>query len=55
MRKLIIDGTSVFEIDEECAKRKNVPKNCEIKKYLNETKNKNNISANKINSIQKTE
>lgn len=34
MGKLIIDGNSVFEIDEECLKRRKVPKNCNIEKYL---------------------
>ena len=27
---LIIDGNSVYEIDEECARRKKVPKECRI-------------------------
>lgn len=30
MGKLIIDGKSVYEIDEECVKRKQIPKECEI-------------------------
>lgn len=34
MGRLIIDGNSVFEIDEECIKKKHVPKNCDIEKYL---------------------
>ena len=35
MGKLIIDGNSVFEIDEECIKRrKQVPKSCDVEKYL---------------------
>ena len=34
MGKLIIDGNSVFEIDEECLKRRKVPLECDIKKYL---------------------
>lgn len=54
MGKLIIDGTSVFEIDEECIKRKKVPESCDIKKYLKESPNKNNTSL-KINPTQKTE
>ena len=37
MGKLIIDGNSVFEIDEECAKRKKLPESCDIKKYLKQT------------------
>ena len=34
MGRLIIDGNSVFEIDEECMKRRKVPKSCEIEKYF---------------------
>lgn len=37
---LIIDGNSVFEIDEECIKQKNPPENCDIKKYLKELEEK---------------
>lgn len=41
MGKLIIDGNSVFEIDEECIKKRKTPKSCDIEKYLkiNESKN----------------
>ena len=34
MGKLIIDGNSVFEIDEECIKKKKVPKECDVEKYI---------------------
>ena len=34
MGKLIIDGNSVFEIDEECIKRRKPKKECDIDKYL---------------------
>ena len=34
MGKLIIDGNSVFEIDEECLKRRKPPADCDIEKYL---------------------
>lgn len=34
MGKLIIDGNSVFEIDEECIKKKKLPKDCDIEKYI---------------------
>lgn len=37
MGRLVIDGTSVFEIDEECVKKKRIPKECDIEKYLEET------------------
>lgn len=30
MGKLIIDGTAVYEIDEECARKKKIPKECEV-------------------------
>lgn len=31
---LIIDGNSVFEIDEECYQKKKVAKECDIDKYM---------------------
>lgn len=34
MGKLVIDGNSFFEIDEECIKKKKIPKNCGLDKYL---------------------
>lgn len=34
MGKLIIDGNSVFEIDEECLKKRKPPADCDIEKYL---------------------
>lgn len=34
MGKLIIDGNSFFEIDEECLKKKRIPKKCGLDKYL---------------------
>ena len=34
MGKLIIDGNSFFEIDEECIKKKRISKDCELNKYL---------------------
>ena len=36
MGKLIIDGNACFEIDEECIKKKKIPKNCDLEKYLDE-------------------
>lgn len=38
MGKLIIDGNSVFEIDEECLKKRKVPKDCDIEKYIKKDK-----------------
>ena len=32
--KLIIDGNSVYEVDEECLKRKRIPRECKIKEAL---------------------
>ena len=31
---LIIDGNSVYEIDEECLKRRSVPEECEVYKKI---------------------
>ena len=36
MGKLIIDGNSFFEIDEECLKKKKVSKKCGLDKYYTE-------------------
>ena len=36
MGKLIIDGDSVFEIDEECMKRRKVSSKCDVDKYFSE-------------------
>lgn len=30
MGKLIVEGNSVYEIDEECIRRRNVPARCEV-------------------------
>jgi len=47
MGRLIIDGNSVFEIDEKCLTHRKLPKNCDIEKYIqkdkNNQKNKKNI------------
>ena len=36
MGRLIIDGNSVFEIDEECIKRRRPVSECDVEKYLQE-------------------
>lgn len=36
MGRLIIDGNSFFEIDEECLKRRKNAKKCGLDKYLKE-------------------
>ena len=47
MGKLIIDGNSVFEIDEECIKKKKVPKECDVEKYIAKDKRLKNKKRNK--------
>ena len=42
MGKLIIDGNSVFEIDEECLKKRKPDPNCDIEKYM---KSKENLTT----------
>ncbi|MBQ2902203.1 MAG: hypothetical protein IJA07_02405 [Agathobacter sp.] len=37
MGKLVIDGNSFFEIDEECIKKKKISKNCGLDKYLKDS------------------
>ena len=34
MEILIIDGSSVFEIDEECMKKNKIPKTWEMERYI---------------------
>ncbi len=34
MGKLIIDGNSFFEIDEECIKKKRISPKCGLEKYI---------------------
>ncbi len=36
MGRLIIDGNSVFEIDEECMKRRKPSSDCDVDKYMNQ-------------------
>lgn len=36
MGRLVIDGKNVYEIDEECARRKKLPKECGIYEHLND-------------------
>ena len=38
MGKLIIDGNSFFEIDDECVKRKKNLKECGLEKYMKDNK-----------------
>lgn len=42
MGRLIIDGNSVFEIDEQCLKRRRVPKDCDVEKYTRTCSEKEN-------------
>ena len=57
MGKLIIDGNSFFEIDDECIKKKRIPEKCGLDKYLKE--NKSNDAAiyikNKIKNKKKSD
>ncbi len=41
MGKLIIDGNSVYEIDEECLKRRPVPDACRVREALERAESKN--------------
>ncbi len=47
MGKLIIDGNSVFEIDEDCIKQKKIPKECDVQKYITKSKKNTKKQANK--------
>lgn len=53
MGRLIIDGNSFFEIDEECMKKKKIPKRCNLDKYLKDNSFQINASKN-ISKKQKS-
>lgn len=40
MKRLVIDGNAVFEIDENCVKQKKIPDSCGVKQYLANQKKK---------------
>ena len=48
MARQIIDGNSVFEIDEECMKRRTPVTECDIDKYFQEKDVLNNENTNSI-------
>lgn len=54
MGRLIIDGNSVFEIDEECVKRRRPNVDCDIEKYLNDVNNTSNVEHDKKSDNQRT-
>jgi len=45
---LIIDKNSVYEIDEECLKRKKVPKECGTAELVEELKRRDKKQSKKI-------
>ena len=42
MGKLVIDGNSFFEIDEECIKKRRISKSCGLDQYLKNEKDAKN-------------
>lgn len=57
MGKLIIDGNSFFEIDEECVKKRKISEKCGLDKYLNDYKSNNTalFIKNKSNENRKSD
>lgn len=53
MGKLIIDGNSFFEIDEECIKKKRISEKCGLNKYLKDYKSNDTTLYIKNNKISK--
>lgn len=47
MGKLVIDGNSIYEIDEECVKQRKLPKECQVYEYLQEEAEKENKKLEK--------
>ena len=48
MCKLIIDGNSVYEIDEECLKKRHVPEECRVKEAMERMEQKKHTQQNMI-------
>ncbi len=46
MGKLIIDGNSVYEIDEECVKKRRISKECGVYEKLLEAERENTEKKN---------
>lgn len=44
---LIIDGNSVYEIDEECLAKRKVSEECGVRQKLEEMKKETNVKRNK--------
>lgn len=53
MGRLIIDGNSFFEIDEECIKKKKISKKCGLDKYLKGSQPQEGFSKDEINNKKK--
>ena len=53
MGRMIIDGNSFFEIDEECLKKKRLPKECGLEKYLNEMEWKDKNDTKNVSNKKK--
>lgn len=53
MGKLIIDGNSFFEIDEECIRKKRISKECGLEKYLDEAEWKDKNDKTSIQNEKK--
>ena len=58
--RLIIDGNSVYEVDEECLKRRNVPTECRVKEAVERqiqkekaTKDQHLLAAQRIDLRQR--
>lgn len=54
MGRLIIDGNSVFEIDEECLKKRRPNVDCDIEKYLIDVNNTSDTERNNKRDNQRT-
>ncbi|MBQ8624682.1 MAG: hypothetical protein IJ419_00725 [Agathobacter sp.] len=53
MGRLIIDGNSVFEIDEECMKRRRPVPECDVEKYLQTECEKSSYEKSKNKKMYK--
>lgn len=48
MGKLIVDGKNVYEVDEECLKKRKVPPECKVEKALRKQKEQGKLLSHNI-------
>ena len=52
MGKLIIDGNSVYEVDEECLKKRRIPPECKVQEALERLMKSRTTIAHRLSTIK---